>query len=135
MQPATASGKPQTPGPTLEQFEALAFAVETFDHAAHVYVAWRYLQHHDLYESIGRYRSVLRRLTETRGIPGKYNETITWFFLTAVSERLPGSDNNDWTTFREQHPELLADSAAFLRRFYSTARLASDSAKKGIPFT
>ncbi len=37
-----------SPGPTIEQFEALDIVPGDFNHEAHIYVAWSYLQQFDL---------------------------------------------------------------------------------------
>jgi len=117
------------PGPTIEAFEALEVVPDEFDHEAHVYVAWRYLQQFDLLASIDRYRSVLRRLTRKLGVPGKYHETITWFYLIAVAERATGDAATDWSAFKNLNAELFARSPGVLQRFYSDARLMSEEAR------
>lgn len=118
------------PGPTIEQFEALDVVPGDFDHEAHIYVAWSYLRQFDLLTSIERYRSVLRRLTQKFGVPDKYHETITWFYLIGVAERATGDAASDWKTFREGNAELFERSPSIIRRFYSEARLMSAEAKR-----
>lgn len=118
------------PGPTIERFEALDIVPTDFDHEAHIYVAWSYLQRFDLLTSIERYRSVLRRLTEKFGVPDKYHETITWFYLIGVAERAMGEAATDWSRFRDQNPELFARNPSIIRRFYSESRLTSEAAKR-----
>lgn len=119
-----------SPGPTIERFEALDIVPADFDHEAHIYVAWSYLQRFDLLASIERYRSVLRRLTEKFGVPDKYHETITWFYLIGVAERAIGEAASDWSGFRDQNPELFARNPSIIRRFYSESRLTSEAAKR-----
>lgn len=118
------------PGPTLEQFEALDVVPAEFDHEAHIYVAWSYLQRFDLLTSIDRYRSVLRRLTQKFGVPDKYHETITWFYLIDVAERAKNSAASDWSSFKQRNPELFVRNPAIIRRFYSETRLMSDEARR-----
>lgn len=118
------------PGPTIERFEALDIVPTDFDHEAHIYVAWSYLQRFDLLTSIERYRSVLRRLTEKFGVPDKYHETITCFYLIGVAERAMGEAATDWSRFRDQNPELFARNPSIIRRFYSESRLTSEAAKR-----
>ena len=119
-----------SPGPTIEQFEALDIVPGNFNHEAHIYFAWSYLQRFDLLTSIERYRSALRRLTEKFGVPDKYHETITWFYLIGVAERAIGEAASDWSRFRDQNPELFARNPSIIRRFYSESRLASEAAKR-----
>jgi hypothetical protein len=118
------------PGPTIEAFEALDVVPDEFDHEAHMYVAWSYLQRFDLLASIDRYRSVLRRLTQKLGVPGKYHETITWFYLIAVAERATGDAATDWTAFKNLNAELFARSPGIIQRFYSNTRLMSEEARQ-----
>lgn len=118
------------PGPDIDAFEALDFDVATFDHEAHVHVAWQYLQTCDVLESIDRYRQTLRRLTASIGVPEKYNETITWFFVIAIAERLTPETVTDWAEFKVRNSELFARKPGFLQKFYSEERLSSEMAKK-----
>lgn len=118
------------PGPTIAQFEALEVDPEEFGHEAHIYVAWSYLQQLDLLACIDRYRSVLRRLTRKLGVPGKYHETITWFYMIGVSERATGDAANDWQAFKNRNPDLFSRSPNIIQRFYSEGRLMSDAARR-----
>ena len=117
------------PLPTIEQFESLDIDPAGFDHEAHVYVAWSYLQICDLLEAIRRYRETLIRLTRTLGVPGKYHETMTWFYLLAVAERATGDQAADWALFRASNPDLFRRNPSLIRRFYSEGRLASELAR------
>ena len=120
----------KAPGPTIEEFEALEVDPAVFNHEAHLYVAWSYLQKLDLLASIDRYRSVLRRLTNKLGVPGKYHETMAWFYMIGVSERATGAAATDWETFKNANSDLFAREPAIVRRFYSEDRLMSDRARQ-----
>jgi len=120
------SGKP---GPSLAEFEAHAFEVESFDHEAHVYVAWLYLQEYNLLESIDRFRSTLMHLTREQGIPGKYHETVTWFYMIAVAEGATGPARDDWDLFRSCNPAMFRRRPGVIRDYYSEGRLMSDKAR------
>jgi len=119
----------RVPGPTIEAFEALDFAAESFDHEAHVYVAWSYLLQYELLESIGRYRKTLKLLTSSLGVPEKYHETITWFYMIAVSEHLQTTASSDWPTFRARNPELFERCPGVIKKFYSESKLKSAGAR------
>jgi len=118
------------PGPTIEAFESLDFDAGRFDHQAHVYVAWSYLQQCELLEAIGRYRKTLKRLTSSLGVPEKYHETITWFYMIAVSEHSLTTVSSDWPAFRAKNPELFERSPAVINRFYSESKLKSNEARR-----
>jgi len=117
------------PGPSIAEFEALDFDLARFDHEAHVCVAWRYLQHCDVLTAIERYAATLRRLTAKLGVPGKYHETITWFYLLAVAERAVGEAASDWGRFQLAAPELFAAHPGFVERYYSAELLRSEQAR------
>ena len=117
------------PGPSLPEFEAHAFEVASFDHEAHVYVAWQYIQAYDLLESINRFRSTLIQLTRKLGIPGKYHETITWFYMIAVAEGATGQAKNNWDLFKTRNPEMFRRNPGMIRDYYSKGRLMSDEAR------
>lgn len=114
---------------TIETFEAGAIDVDAFDHEAHVYVAWLYLDRYSLLEAIGRYTAALKRLTARLGIPGKYHETITWFFLILIEERRAGIRTNGWPEFRLANADVCCDAGAMLKRHYSQELLASPLAR------
>lgn len=118
------------PGPTIEAFENLDIDPAQFDHTAHLYVAWSYLQTNELLTSIARYRKTLRRLTEKIGVPEKYHETITWFFLIAVAERTGRTTQGDWDAFAKNNSDLFTRHPSLVRRFYSAEQLNSDLARK-----
>ena len=79
----------------IHAFEAGHIDPADFDHAAHVYVAWLYLQQTSLAEAIARFTAALRQLTARAGADARYHETITWFFLIVIAERCaatPGAE-------------------------------------------
>lgn len=124
------SGQPEIPGPSIEKFEALDFDTAGFDHEAHVAVAWRYLRQYEALECIARYRDTLKRLTDSLGAPGKYHETMTWFYMLAIAERAGCEEPGDWHSFRDRNEDLFAKEPALIRRYYSESRLSSDEARR-----
>ncbi len=61
----------------IADFERGDVDAEQFDHEAHVFVAWSYLQKYQLQESIARFCKALRKLTKKLGVASKYHETIS----------------------------------------------------------
>ena len=114
----------------IENLESGAIDAADFGHDAHVYVGWCYLQSLNLVEAIGRFRAALIRLTRKLGVPDKYHETITWFFMIMIAERRRGRAADDWAVFRDANADLLTNGSAILRRYYSRERLASDAARQ-----
>lgn len=117
------------PAVTLEAFEAGTLDPQSFDHEAHIYVGWLYLERIPLLEAIRRYSTALRRLTTKLGVPGKYNETITWFYLVLIAERRQTTRGHGWFAFRSENDDLFHGSR-MLGRYYSKALLKSDQARQ-----
>ncbi len=118
------------PDLTLDAFEALDVDPARFDHEAHVYVAWQYLERFELDAAIGRFTSTLRRLTRKLGVPDKYHATISWFYLLLIAERRSQGERGDWLSFRSSNADLLAPGGQLLHRYYSRERLDSEAARR-----
>jgi hypothetical protein len=116
-------------GLSLDAFEQGEIDPEAFDHEAHVYMAWRYLERFPMPVALEKFDDALRRLTVKLGVPGKYHATITWFFLLLIGERRSAEPGADWQTFRQRNADLVEDRS-LLRRYYSRQTLASDRARQ-----
>ena len=122
------SALPQAATPSLsaisiEAFEQGSIDPELFNHEAHVFIAWSYLQQCDLKESIDRFCAALRRLTKKLGIELKYHETLSWFFMILIAERRSELGSNVWQTFRQGNADLFATHPSIVRDYYSEERL------------
>ena len=113
----------------IEAFERGEIDPEAFDHEAHVYMAWLYLERFALPAGLEKFDVALRRLTERLGVPGKYHATITWFFLLLIGERRSAEPGADWPRFRRRNADLVEDRG-LLERYYSRQTLASDRARR-----
>lgn len=116
--------------PSLSDFESANIDPGQFNHRAHVYVAWRYLQEFSLLDAVTRYSEALKRVTQKLGVPEKYHETITWFFMILIAEKLAEKPGANWQKFSAANPELCNEGGTVLRRFYSQRRLNSALAKQ-----
>ena len=114
---------------TLDAFEKGCIEAESFDHESHVYVGWLYLEQYPLLEAVRRYCDALRGLTQRIGAPGKYHETITWFFLFQIDSRRRLSGASDWPGFKRRNPDLFR-AGPFLARYYSQELLDSETARR-----
>ena len=108
-------------------FEDATIDAEEFDHEAHLLVGWRYLQDYSLLDSIKRFSSALRRLTRKLGVPTKYHETITWFYLIKIAERKAATD---WAAFKTANPDLFERNPSLIRQYYSESLLSSECARQ-----
>jgi len=115
---------------SIAAFEAADVNAEAFSHEAHLFIAWSYLQETDLLDSIRRYTAALRRLTKKLGVPGKYHETITWFFMIVIAERCRHDASSDWPTFKTDNPDLFSEARTLLSHYYTRARLACPLARQ-----
>lgn len=111
-------------------FETATLPESDFDHEGHVRMAWIYLNQHPLPEAISRFSEDLKRYTRTLGAADKYHETITWFFMVLVNDRMADSDAESWEAFKSEHPDLTASAPALLQAHYSKERLASNAARR-----
>ena len=113
---------------SLDAFERGAIDAASFDHEAHIYMAWLYLGEYPVTEAIERFSNALKSLTRQLGVPDKYHETVTWFYLLLIAERR--SKGEDWDTFRHRNADLFDRSSDVLKRYYQPATLQSDRARK-----
>ncbi len=115
-------------GPDIEAFEALDFDPDSFDHEAHVFVARELIARYGQEAACARFSRTLRALTERLGVPGKYHETITRFYVIAIAERLRRAPALDWQAFKTANPDILDGS--LLRASYTPECLASTEARQ-----
>ena len=115
---------------TIAALEDGTLDAEAFDHEAHVYLGWLFLEEMPLLEAIDRFSSALWRLTAKLGIPGKYHETVTWFFMLLIAERRANTAGGDWFSFRRKNSDLFAGNPSIVSRYYSSDLLASDRARQ-----
>lgn len=119
----------QRPPFSVDSLEAGTLDVDSFDHEAHVYLAWLFLEQFPLTEAIARFSSALQRLTATLGVPGKYHATITWFFMLLIAERREAAASNDWFSFCRDNADLFSADQNIIGRYYSEDLLASERAR------
>lgn len=113
-------------------FEAFEIAPETFDHAAHVRLAYIYLCDDEGIEAAAeRMKTSLLRFLGHLGIGEvKYHETITRAWIAAVAYFMAQEEDYDSASaFISRHPRLL-DSKIMLRH-YSAQVLYSPQARRG----
>jgi hypothetical protein len=122
--------KPLRPALSIDDLEQSRIEGASFDHEAHVYLAWLYLDRYPVTEAIERYTAALKRLTAKLGVPGKYHDTITWFFMLIIAQRRIGNVSADWQDFKEKNADLLSREANVLNRYYSKETLATDAARQ-----
>ena len=113
---------------TMSAFESASLDASAFDHEAHIYVAWLYLQRYETSEAISRFANALQRLTTRLGVAGKYHETVTWFYMLLIAERRIAEET--WSEFRIRNHDLFDPDNDVLSRYYKADTLASERARR-----
>jgi hypothetical protein len=114
----------------VRAFEAGDIDPGQFDHEAHVRVVWCYLQQFPVAVTIAKFTASLRALTVRFGMPQKYHETISWFFIIVIADRVAGSAACTWEDFRTENRDLIENGSALLRQHYSADHLNSTEARQ-----
>lgn len=123
-------GSPPDVAAEIRAFEAGDIDPEQFDHEAHVRVVWCYLQQFPAADTLARFTCALRALTERLGMPQKYHETVTWFFIIVIANRVANSKTRSWEGFKTENDDLIRNGSTLLRRHYSAVRLDSADARR-----
>lgn len=116
----------------LEAFESARIPIESWNHRAHVRVAWLHLRRWPPAESVARMGGAIRRLNTTHGTPesltSAYHHTLTCGFMSAIWATMcsagPGADSK---AFCDANPHLLART--LLRLYYTRERIMTAEAK------
>jgi len=127
--PNQATSHDETQFPAIAAFLSGTLDLSAFDHAAHVYIAWKLLQEDSLARATARFLEALKRLTVTQGIESKYHETISCFYMALIAERRTAQPGLTWAQFAESNRDLLGPAASLLEQYYSRDRLWSDLAR------
>jgi hypothetical protein len=101
-----------------------------FHHEQHVHVAYLFVRRHGLPAALDAFSSALKAFAIAKGVPTLYHATITWAYLLLINERLAKSPAETWTDFAAAHPDLLTWKPSILDRYYTSATLWSDLARR-----
>lgn len=114
----------------VEQFETFKIQPRTFDHAAHLRLAFLYLSREGVEGAIQHVGTNIRAYAEHVGAVGKYHQTITEALVRLMAIRLARHQVPDWQTFLADNPDLVDDAKGVLLRYYSAKRLFSPEARE-----
>jgi hypothetical protein len=112
-------------------FESCRLAPSEFTHPAHLTVAAWYLTRLTVPEAAARMREGLYRFLDHHGVGrGKYNETITLFWVKLVRKFLDGAEmNRSLLDITNEAIELFGGSQLIFD-YYSRERVFSEEAKQ-----
>ena len=115
----------------LRAFETTNLSTSDFTHAAHVHVAWCYLQRDRFAVALDRFSQDLRAYAVAKGVPNLYHETLTVAWMALIHERLdlPAARALSWEAFAAAHPELF-ERPTLVSRYYDEATLRSVRARR-----
>lgn len=113
------------------RFEAGGVPPASFDHRAHVRLAWIYLSQHDPDAAHLRMRKTLLAFLSRNGVDaGKYHDTLTRGWILAVRHFMDRTgESTSADGFLEANPRLL--DRDILLAHYSAERLFSEEARAG----
>lgn len=110
-------------------FEDASLPTARFDHTAHVWVAWNYLQREPVLAAAERYRTNLQRYAAAHGGANKYHETITLLYVFVIHERMQRAPGQDWPAFVAANPDVFAEGLGLVRQYYGDDLLADPVAR------
>jgi hypothetical protein len=115
----------------LAAFESMAIPGNEFRHGDHVRLAWIYLQDSDFASGATRFCEHFHSYVEHIGAQSKYHETITWFYLVTVYERIHTQTTPErWGAFADSNSDLLDNEMAVVRARYRDELLSSPLARR-----
>jgi hypothetical protein len=115
----------------LVSFENLEIPGSDFRHRDHVRLAWIYLHDSDFAVGAARFCEKFGSFVRHIGAESKYNETITWFYLVVVFQRIRNEPTTpDWETFANANEDLLDNRMKVIRECYRNETLFSPRARK-----
>jgi hypothetical protein len=100
-----------------------------FKHMHHLQVAWAYLSEADSVEdSVALMRTTLRKFAAAAGVPEKYHETITAFWMRILSVLRDADGERSLDDWVRANPSLLEKQ--FPLTYYTPKRLFSERARR-----
>jgi hypothetical protein len=108
--------------------ESCTTPVDDFPHRSHLAVATWYLNRATVPEALDKMRASILRFLDHYGIEGKYNETITKFWLLIVKRCLGGMVSEVGLVERTNAVIAVAGDSRLMFEYYSRERLWSEQA-------
>ena len=115
----------------LVQFETCTLDPATFNHRAHLRIAWIYVSNHDVDAASRKTCAGIRKFATAAGDADKFHHTITEFLVRTMAARMSAEPATTFEEFLQRNPDILEDARGLLARHYSADSLASDAAKSG----
>jgi hypothetical protein len=95
-----------------------------------VRLAFAYLSEFPVLQALERFCAALKRFADARGKSQLYHATITHAYFFLIRERMARSSAREWDQFARENPDLLVWKDGILARYYRSATLQSDLARR-----
>ena len=109
-------------------FEAGTIDPNSFDHEAHLAVAFHLLRREDFLTATALYARQIREMAKAAGVPEKFNTTITVALMSLLAERMTNYQGDEVAPFLAQNPDL--KSGNLLSSWYQDGQLQTPLAKQ-----
>lgn len=105
-------------------FLECTLAPASFDHMAHLRIAWLMLQRFPLDRAINHTCHGIARLAAQFGVPDKFHRTLSEALVRLIHARLDGRPDGTWDGFLQCNPDIRMDARGLLSRYYSARGLS-----------
>jgi len=113
----------------LDAFEGCTLPYVEWTHAAHLRMAWLYLDRHPFDLALEKVRNGIQRYNAAQGNFAGYHETVTRAFVHLIHHRRALGQLRGWEAFAADNADLFARSPHALARHYREATLRSPDAR------
>jgi hypothetical protein len=113
----------------IARFESLMLEPDTFDHKAHLRLAFVCIRQDGVEPAVKRVERGIRAFAEHFGARDKYHQTITEALVRVIGLRLTHQPVPDWQSFLELNQDLVNQAKEVLLQHYSPERLFSAEAR------
>jgi len=113
----------------VARFEALALAPGSFDHKAHLRLAFLCILQDGLEPAVQRVGRGIRAFAKNHRAENKYHQTITEALVRVIGLRLTRQPAPDWPGFLATNQDLVHQAKELLLQHYSPERLFSAEAR------
>ena len=103
----------------IQDFEGLKFPVASFNHEAHLRLAFLHIQQFGLEQAIQNITHQLKAYVNHLGVTDKYNETLTVAAVFIVNHFQTISSHLDFQKFMEDNQFLKKDFQKLVAKHYS----------------
>ena len=113
----------------LQQLRSASLHASSFDHEAHLRLAWLLLKQYDKARAILETCGILQHYVTEQGVSNKFNKTLTVAAVEAVAHFMRKKEVHSFQDFILANPSLSSDFKGLLQTHYSFDIFLSNRAK------